>query len=132
MGKLLAWNAYYSVGHPCLDEEHQRIIKLIDDLYVAIAAGQENARTRQTLDALVHYTMTHFDHEEQVMQECGYPDLLAHKALHDQMRQRTLDLRDNVNLVTGRNVLFFLKDWWTNHIQAEDKEYTRHLTVAHV
>lgn len=130
MAAYIAWKPYYSVGDPALDDEHQQIIKLIDELYASMAASQENAKTRVILDRLVRYTMTHFQHEEQAMQACDYPDFEAHKAVHDRMRQRTLDLRANVSLVMGRDLLYFLKDWWTNHIQAEDKEYAPYMGVV--
>jgi hemerythrin len=48
------------------------------------------------------------------------------------MRRRTAGLRANVTLVTGRDLLSFFKEWWTDHIQAEDKCYVPYLSaVAH-
>ena len=123
MAAYLTWKPYYSVGHPAIDAEHQQIIKLIDEMYTSMAAGRENAKTKDVLDRLVRYTLTHFRNEEKLMQESGYADFAAHKAAHDRMKQQTLDLRENIGLVMGRDVLFFLKDWWTNHIQSEDKQY---------
>ena len=34
------------------------------------------------------------------------------------------------HLVTGRDLLSFLKEWWINHIQAEDKCYVPYLSAA--
>jgi hemerythrin-like metal-binding protein len=130
MGAYLAWEPYYSVGDPALDTEHQQVILLIDELYASMASGRENAKSKEILDRLVRYTFTHFEHEEEAMRLCGYSDLQAHKILHDRMRQRTLDLRANMSLVTGCDLLYFLKDWWSNHIQAEDKQYAPYLASA--
>ena len=65
------------------------------------------------------------------MQEAGYPEaeFEAHKALHDAMRQRTIGLRTHLTLVTARDVLVFLKDWWLDHIQGEDKKYAVYLQL---
>ena len=122
METYIAWKPYYSVGDPALDAEHQQIVKFVDELYASIAAGREDAKTKDILDRLIQYTFTHFEHEEQAMRECGYPNFDAHKAIHEQMRQRVAELRRNVGLVKGRDLLYFLKDWFTNHVQAEDKE----------
>ncbi len=130
MGTYIAWKPYYSVGDPSLDAEHQQIIKLVGELYASIAAGRENTKTKEILDQLVQYTITHFRHEEHAMRECGFANFDAHKAVHDRMRQRTLDLRTNMSLVTAQDLLRFLKDWWLNHIQVNDKEYAPYIGVA--
>jgi hemerythrin-like metal-binding protein len=130
VGAYVAWKPYYSVGDPSLDAEHQEILRLLDELYTSITAGQENAKTKDVLNRLTQYTLTHFKHEEQAMREGGFPGFAAHKAIHDRMRRRTVDLRANIGLVTGQDLLYFLKDWWTNHIQVEDKAYAPYLGVA--
>jgi hemerythrin-like metal-binding protein len=130
MAAYITWKPYYSVGDPALDVEHQEIIKLIDELYVSMATRRENVKTKEVLERLIQYTFTHFKHEEEAMRECGYPNLADHKAVHDRMRQQTLDLRENIGLVMGRDLLHFLKDWWTNHIQAEDRQYAPYMGVA--
>jgi hypothetical protein len=38
-------------------------------------------------------------------------------------------LRDNANLMTGRDLLIFLKEWWANHIQDQDKKYAPYLNA---
>jgi hemerythrin-like metal-binding protein len=129
MGNYVAWKPYYSVGDPALDAEHRQILGFIDELYEAMAAGQHSTKTIVLLDQLVQYTMTHFQHEERIMRECDYPQLPAHRAEHERMKQRTLDLRTNVDLATTRDFLQFLKDWWTNHIQDVDKAYSPYLAV---
>ena len=48
--------------------------------------------------------------------------------MHDKMRQRTIGLRDNAGLVTGRDLLVFLKEWWCNHIQEQDKKYAPYVS----
>jgi hemerythrin len=130
MGAYVAWKPYYSVGEPSLDAQHKQILSILDDLYAAINAGREHEQIAVLLDRMVLYTMSHFKHEEQVMQECSYPDFENHKGLHDGMRRRTAGLRTNVDLVTGRDLLCFLKDWWISHIQGEDKCYVPYLSAA--
>jgi hemerythrin-like metal-binding protein len=123
MASYIAWKDYYSVNDPSLNAEHRQVIECINDMYRALEAPSPEKVTKQVLDRLVQYTHTHFDHEEKIMKEAGYWDFDAHKALHDAMRQRTIGLRTHLTLVTARNVLVFLKDWWVDHIQGEDKKY---------
>ena len=68
-------------------------------------------------------TEAHLKDEERIMQEHHYPGFAAHKALHDQVRQRTADLEEKMSLVTARELLGSLKSWWLGHIQSTDMEY---------
>ena len=129
MGAFVEWRSYYSVGEPALDAEHQQILGFIDELYAAMTVGQQNTKTIVLLDQLVQYTLNHFQHEERIMRECDYPQLSAHRAEHERMKQRTLDIRTNIEVVTNRDILQFLKDWWTNHIQDVDKSYSPYLAM---
>lgn len=130
MSTPVAWKSYYTVNEPSLDSEHQQIIELIRRLYVAIRANRERVEIRNILERLRQYTREHFDHEEHLMREVGFPKLDAHKAEHDEMRRKTLALHEDMNYVGGQEMLQFLKTWWTNHIQSMDKEYAPYFAVA--
>jgi hemerythrin len=132
MAAYIVWKDFYSVNDPSLDAEHRQIIESINEMYNALEDPAATAATKRVLDRLVRYTQAHFDHEEKIMQEVDYLDFDAHKSLHDTMRQRTIGLRTHLTLVTARDVLVFLKDWWLEHIQGEDKKYAVYLEVSHV
>jgi hemerythrin len=126
----ITWNDFYSVGDPSIDAQHSQIIGVINELYDAMQKGKDRDVLKSILDRLLQYTIAHFNHEENIMQECGYPDFDQHKKLHDKLRQKTIDWRENVSLVTGHDLLRFLKEWWTGHIQGNDKKYSPYLEMA--
>jgi hemerythrin-like metal-binding protein len=132
MPACIAWKDFYSVGDRSLDAEHKQIIGVINDLYDAMHQGRDHTLVKPLLDRLVQYTAVHFRHEEQVMRQCEYPELPQHRAHHDRLRRNTAGLRDNVDLVTGRDMLRFLKDWWLGHIQGEDKKYAPYVAGGHL
>ncbi|MHB1038603.1 MAG: bacteriohemerythrin [Pirellulales bacterium] len=127
MTAYVTWKKFYSVGNPSLDAQHKQVIGIINDLYEAMGEGKDQALVQPILDRLLQYTVAHFDHEEQIMQESNYPDFAQHKALHDEIRQKTIALHEHADLVTGKDLLRFLKDWWLGHIQGQDKRYTPYL-----
>jgi hemerythrin len=129
MAAYIAWKSYYSVGDPSIDAQHQQIIEMINELYAAYSAQRTDVDLKKIMDRLIQYTNTHFQHEEQRMREWGYPALTSHLMLHEKLRRRTIDLRNNLTLVTARDLLAFLKDWWCNHIQDEDRAYAPYLGV---
>ena len=130
MAFCIAWKDYYSVGDESLDAQHKQLLGIINELYSAIEQGADRLAVRPILDRLLQYTLTHFKHEEEVMSAHDYPGLAQHKAFHDKMRQRTIDYCENADLVTGRDLFSFLKQWWCNHIQEQDKDYAPYLKVA--
>ena len=129
MPAAIEWKPYYSVSEPSIDAQHQQIIRMINDLCQAIDRDDDRAVLRSVLDRLARYTATHFRHEEQILQEHGYPMLAEHKALHDEMQQRTIGLWSQIDQPTIHELLTFLKNWWLGHIQEEDKQYVPYLVT---
>jgi hemerythrin len=129
MAEYITWKPYYSVGDNSLDTQHKVIIGLINELYAAWLANKADVDLKAIGERLTRYTMTHFQHEEQSMLEWGFPDIQNHKLLHERLRQRTVDLCTHLDLVTARDMLRFLKDWWCEHIQEKDKAYSPYVRL---
>jgi hemerythrin-like metal-binding protein len=129
MAVFLAWKENYSVGDETIDAQHKQIIDYINEMHAAAQRNVAHTAIRPLLDRMVQYTIQHFKYEEDLLQLHGYPDFIRHKALHDKMRQRTIAFRDNVLALTGSDVLSYLKEWWSCHIQDEDKKYSPYLVA---
>lgn len=125
--RYLVWKPFYDVGHRQLDDQHREIVNIINELYSAIQEDRDRAALRPVLDRLVDCTERHFEYEEELLEEVGYPDLEQHKAIHDSMRRKTVELREKLGLAVGREQLAFLKSWWASHIQRQDKPYSAYL-----
>jgi hemerythrin len=130
MEHYVEWKPFYSVGDAALDCEHQRLLGIVDDLYVAAQMGHDAARVQAVVERLVEYTMSHFEHEERAMWACGYPDFDAHKALHDEMRRRSLDFHASPEALVESELLQFVRSWWVRHIQNQDKKYAPYLNAV--
>ncbi|HLA83675.1 MAG TPA: bacteriohemerythrin [Thermoguttaceae bacterium] len=130
MDRYIVWKPFYSVGYTSLDDQHQQILEIINDLYAAMERGDDRQVVPRLLDRLFEYTKTHFAFEERILREHGYPDLESHKKLHEAMRSKTAGLRSHVGLVLGPDLLRFLKDWWLGHIQEEDQRYAPYVAAA--
>lgn len=122
---FLVWKDSYAVGHAVIDDQHRRLVGLINDLYVALQQNQGSALLGTVFDELENYSRTHFATEEEILRQCRFPKLPSHKVLHDYMIARTHRLR--VELQGGeaaaKTVLVLLKEWWLNHICGCDRTY---------
>jgi hemerythrin len=124
----VVWKEFYSVGNQELDQQHKALLKMINDLFTAAGGNAGRQVIEDVLDRLCQYTRTHFQREESLMWQARFPEYAAHKAVHDLMRAETDRLRQAWTDTTGAELLTFLKEWWLNHICAEDKRYAPFLT----
>ena len=126
----IEWDDAYSVGIDSIDQQHKRLISLINQLQTAVDYSTGEEFEREALDELVDYTKTHFSYEEELMQKYAYPEFEPHKAQHQKMIQQVEEVlaeyeQDHDRAM--RRALDFLKQWLINHINGTDKEYSEYL-----
>jgi hemerythrin len=128
---LMEWNQELSVGVNLLDQDHKKLVQLINDLYDAMKAGHSKDSLGAILDGLVNYTKLHFAHEEQYFAQANYPDSAAHKKEHDDLTKQVLEIqaqyRQGATGALSLKVMNFLRHWLVDHIQGCDKKYGPHL-----
>ncbi len=128
---LITWSPQLSVGINSIDEQHQKLINMINALNDALNSGESREVMVKIFDGLVVYCDKHFTFEEDLFGTHGYAGGAAHKAEHDKLRQQVMDLKhkmDGGNFMIGLELMGFLKDWLTNHIMKSDKAYVPDLT----
>lgn len=124
---LITWENSYSVKVKVIDNQHQKLVGLINELYDGMNQGKGREASGKTLDELISYTRTHFAYEEQLFKIHGYPTYTAHKAEHDALTAKVLDFQKQfregkANLALP--LMTFLKDWLINHIRGTDQKYS--------
>lgn len=129
------WKDQYSVGIPVIDEQHKKLVAMVNELYEAMSTGKGKDVLGKVLNDLIQYTKVHFQLEERLMQQHGYPEFAAHKAEHDTLTHQALDL--SAKYVKGQAALTiqtgnFLRDWLAKHIQGTDKKYAPFLQAKGV
>mgnify|MGYP000974728668 CR=1 FL=1 len=126
---FIEWSDTLSVGDPVLDQQHQKLVEMINTLHHVMATQSTKNQLKDLLDSLVAYTQKHFSYEEERMQSAHYPHLARHQALHAELLKQAGVLYDKFKHGKRINVelMKFLKDWLINHIQKSDKQYTPYL-----
>ena len=124
------WKDEYSVGLDSIDQQHKKLLSLINQLQTAVDYSTGEEFEREALDELVDYTKTHFTYEEGLMKDNGYPDFEPHKAKHDEMInevEAVLAEYEEDHDLAMEHGSEFLKTWLINHINGTDKEYSSFL-----
>lgn len=127
---LLIWQDNLDTGIEIIDNQHKRIVEMINQLHAA-QMGHSTAAVSEVIDELVDYTLSHFAFEEELMEEAGYPFTEAHKRVHQIFTRRVDEYR--MRFKAGEDVADELKSllsrWLFNHIRNDDKAYAE--TVKH-
>ncbi len=126
---LLAWNDAYSVKVRQFDDQHKKLIEIVNKLHDAMKEGRGSQVMGDVFKSIATYTQKHFADEERLMKQHGFPDYEKHKMGHYRLVMQVVDIQE---LAAGRtpipqNVMNFLKDWLVNRIQGEDKKYGPYL-----
>lgn len=124
--ELIDWKDDYLVHIGEIDEQHKRLVNIINKLIEAMDEGQGCEMLETVFKELIEYTQTHFANEENLMESHGYPDLSGHKELHKNLVAQVVDLQkqfESGRIMITMQVMKFLKDWLVNHIMSIDKKY---------
>ena len=123
---LMTWNDRYSVGVKTIDQQHSSLFAIVNELHAAMIKGQAKNVVGSLLEKLIKYTVEHFAYEERMMAAAKYPGLVTHRAHHADLTKQVGDFMARYKRGDGTiniQLLRFLSDWLTKHIQHEDKEY---------
>ena len=126
----IAWKDQYSVGIDSIDQQHRKLVNLINQLMTAVDYSTGEEFEREALAELVDYTKTHFSYEEGLMEDNGYPDFEAHREQHRAMIaevEKVLAEYEKDQDMAMRHACDYLKDWLVNHINGTDKQYSSFL-----
>jgi hemerythrin len=133
--QFVEWKDEYSVGIDSIDQQHRRLLNLINQLQTAVDYSTGEQFEREALDELVDYTKTHFTYEEGLMKDNDYPDFEPHKLQHEKMFKKVEEVLSEYEQdhdTAMSNAAEFLKDWLIKHITGTDKEYRSYLITRGV
>ncbi len=128
--QYVEWKNEYSVGIDSIDQQHKKLLNLINQLQTAVDYSTGEEFERDALDELVAYTKTHFTYEEGLLEQNNYPDFEPHKVQHTKMIEHVEEVlaeyeKDQHTAMS--NAVEYLKGWLINHINGTDKQYSSFL-----
>jgi hemerythrin-like metal-binding protein len=121
---LFVWDQNYNTGVDVIDNDHRKLVELINDLYEAMQDGTGGALLLPIFSALKHYTESHFSREESLMIQHSIPGLDEHCREHQIMVDKLENLEKRHRkgeAAISIQTLKFLRDWLTNHICVVDQ-----------
>lgn len=121
---FLDWQDKYNSGIPAVDEQHQAIFAMINNLHASLKKGIYNTENvGSVLIPIGECVKYHFQTEEKMMMEINFNEYHYHKTLHERLTEQLMafiiKLKKNEK-VDIDEFLAFIKEWFLTHIQQED------------
>ncbi|MGB0670200.1 MAG: bacteriohemerythrin [Rhodospirillales bacterium] len=124
----VSWNPGYETGVPVLDREHASLLERINDVDEAITRGDGIGAIMGRIEILRRDSLDHFDHEEALMRQAGYPNAESHARLHSNLIAMISDLleqaRSGDRAALQRGAAEVLKTWLVSHLLGADRAYS--------
>lgn len=113
-------------GFDAIDEQHRLFLEMLSELTSQIEAGQHRQGVLDAFQGMRMYADGHFTDEEELMLGRDYPELSAHKRLHETFRAMVTELESRIGEGPGLvslETLEFLGSWFIGHIRNEDLRF---------
>ena len=125
---LMNWNDYFVTGIAVVDEQHQRLVRLINESapILALSFKENPEKAGELLDELTKYAVHHFKTEGDLMRQSGIDQRHYdhHLNIHGNFAATITSMRklyEKGEKVTGGELLGFLANWLVFHILGEDQ-----------
>lgn len=124
---VLQWTEKMSVGVEALDDDHKKLLGMVNDLSDAVRGEGSPQTIQRILRELVSYVDYHFEAEERLMRLARYENFEAHRATHNRLRVQAQEMAQRYQAQptrqNGLKILDFLSDWLMRHILRDDMAY---------
>ena len=128
--ETLQWGPDLETGIAVIDAQHKRLVQLVNQMYEARQKHDMNT-VGAVIPEMVDYSVSHFNFEEELMQDAGYGLLKVHKWLHEQFVNKLPDFqaRYQAGEDITEELYIMLSRWLTHHICREDRGYVQSITA---
>jgi hemerythrin len=128
---FMTWADEMSVGVKVLDDDHKTMIRLLSDLHDVVVGSRARSALDKAIEGMLRSTKAHFAREEILFKQTAYPGAAEHKAEHEQLARRAMNLQARLESGQSKELslqtMELLKSWLIDHIEGSDKKYGPHL-----
>jgi hemerythrin-like metal-binding protein len=114
-----------------MHQQHAELVNMFIRLNEAVKNNESRQDVYRIIDDAIAFTRSHFANEEQLMVKSGYPEIEAHKKMHEELIEEALQLKGKFDYVEEDQFIEWLNHWPLGrvraHIQYADKQLEDHI-----
>lgn len=122
----IVWDERLTIQVEPIDTQHRRLVDLMNHLIDIQGQATSDDDIVDILGSLTNYLGDHFETEEQLMIDHGYPELESHREEHQAFVTQTAyfiaTFRER-GVSLKRDIFLFLKEWLVAHIVKTDAAF---------
>lgn len=114
-----------------LEQQHQKLIDMLENLKDAVNNRDAREDVYRIINDVIAYTGSHFEIEEHLMAQYGFPEIELHRKHHRHLMDEAHRLREKYDYDGEDGFIEWFNHWYfTNvlaHIQYADKAIEDHI-----
>jgi diguanylate cyclase (GGDEF)-like protein/hemerythrin-like metal-binding protein/PAS domain S-box-containing protein len=128
---IFPWNENFCIGIDVVDEQHQRLVELLNSLANHLAYGSDALELNRVFDELADYAVHHFRTEQAIWDQWLPHDEMsaAHHETHQSFVADVLKVKAEIEYKNDDQVIdgivSFLTHWLAFHILEDDKHMAK-------
>lgn len=125
----LIWNPDDESGNTIIDKEHKRLLEISNEIITALMNRYEKSTCLIIINELLEEITKHFEDEENIMEEIGYPRLAEHRSAHKILKKKAMEFKvkfeesEEYEEVFREVINFMIYDLIAQHLVEKDKDY---------
>ena len=122
----LSWHTAYQCGNSLIDEQHRALFSDSNQLLTAILSGRPKDEVAVLIDILIRDVAQHFEAEEAIFFDAGYPGAREHAAIHHQLTAKAAEMAGRFQdgtLAIGELFQFLASDLVARHMLKADRQF---------
>jgi len=124
--EIINWRNEFSVGVAEMDEQHKKLIGMINRLIEEQHNLTDQKTIAELLTEMTDYAQVHFRAEEYLMAEYGYDEKSNQEKMHQAFIEKTISFYSATDIgpnILSTALLDYLSTWLVSHILKEDMKY---------
>ncbi len=126
----MIWNANWNSCLPKIDDAHKKLLELADSLQKLSSLEGNHEQVAQLLHELTLETQVHFQDEEKILHQVGYPDVAQHVEIHRRLLLKAHEVENNFHsghIGPLEAYTFLMSELLMGHILTVDTRYFSYL-----
>jgi hemerythrin-like metal-binding protein len=128
------WTNEMGVGVVVLDDDHKKLIGIINQLHFEMEEAHDKKVLGAVLDQFVEYSKAHFSRDQSLLFQAGYPDAPEHEMEHEWFIHEISALTERFASAPAATLdmelMKFLRNWLDSHVESADRKYGPFLNAA--
>ncbi|MCB1157470.1 MAG: hemerythrin family protein [Leptospiraceae bacterium] len=127
---FILWTKENEIGIEIIDNQHKHLFDLLNTLHATFSLGEEKNVLLKALDALIEYTIFHFDTEERLFEKYSFPQKIQHQKEHNKLAEEIIGLRMKLeagSAILTIKVLEFIHSWLEQHTMNSDRKFGEYI-----